>query len=116
MSRTLVPTRRVSIAGYTWVAADLSTPDTSNGNYAANDGCTFLYFAADGSSRTYTVVTPSTLGGLAVAELGPVTVPANSFTQVGPFPREIYGPQILFDVSNAALKVLALSWLPELRA
>lgn len=115
MSRTLAATKRVTTAGITWVAADLITPDTANGNYAANDGGTMLLFVADGSSRTFTVVTPATLGGLAVADLGPVTVPANATAMAGPFPREVYGPQVLFDVSNAALKCLVLSWLPELR-
>jgi len=115
MARTMTPVKRVTTAGLTWVTADLITPDTTNGNWAPNDGATYLYFAADGSARTFTVVTPATLGGLAVADLGPVTVPASGWGMAGPFPREVYGPQVLFDVSNAALKCLVLSWLPETR-
>src|SRR5262245_57195158 len=105
MARTLLATKRVTTGGLTWVAADLLVPDTANGNYAANDGATMLYLVGDGSIRTCTVVTPTTVGslGLAVAD-EVITVPASGFAVAGPFPREVYGSQLLLDFSNVALK------------
>lgn len=116
MARTLMPPKRVTTGGLTWVAADLLTPDTANGNYTANDGATYLYLVADASIRTVTVTTPATVGTLSLAVADEViTVPASGFALAGPFPREIYGPQLLLDFSNVALKCLPLSWLPEVR-
>lgn len=115
MSRTLINTKRVTTAGVSWVAADLVAPDIANGNYAANDGGTYLLLVADASARTCTVTTPVTVGGgFAVAD-DPIAVPASGFTIAGPFPREVFGPQLLLDFSNVALKCLVFSWVPELR-
>lgn len=116
MSRTPIPTKRVTTGGVTWVAADLVAGDVANGNYAANDGATYVYLVADGSVRTCTVTTPTTAGvpPLAIAD-EVITVPASGFALAGPFPRELYGPQLLLDFSNTALKALVFSWLPEVR-
>lgn len=114
MARTLITPKRVTLSGYTWTSADLVTPDVTNGNYALNDGMTSLYLVSDGSSRTVTVTTPVTVGPFAVADQL-ITVPANSFAQYGPFPLDVFGPQLLLDFSNTALKCLLLSYLPEVR-
>lgn len=115
MARTLITPKRVtSLAGLTWVAADLFTPDTANGNWSPNDGQTFLYLAADGTPRTCTVTTPVTTGGFAVAD-DPLVVPANAWGLFGPFPYAVFGPQLMLDFSNVALKGLVLSLLPEVR-
>jgi hypothetical protein len=114
MARTLIVPKRVTLAGYTWVTADLVTPDVPNGNYALNDGMTFLYLVSDGSARTVTVTTPATLSGFAVAD-DVISIAANTFGQYGPFPVAAFGPQLLLDFSNTALKCLVLSYLPEVR-
>ncbi len=114
MARTLIPTKRVNLAGFVWLASDLVTPDVANGNYAANDGMTYVLLVADGSPRTCTVTTPVTLGSFAVAD-DPLAVAANQSGLFGPFPLALFGPQLLLDYSNAALKTLILSLLPELR-
>lgn len=116
MSRTLIPAKRVTTGGIAWVAADLVAPDIANGNYAANDGATYVLLVADGTPRTCTVTTPTTVGmpPLAVAD-EVISVPANASALAGPFPREQYGAQLLLDFSNVALKALIFSWLPEVR-
>lgn len=115
MARTLIPTKRVTIAGVTWVAADLVTPDLVNGNYALNDGQTYLLLVPDANARSVTVTTPTTYGSFAVAD--PVlAVAASQSGMFGPFPTPQFGPQLLLDFSNALLKCLVLSLLPEVRS
>jgi hypothetical protein len=115
MARTLAAAKRVRLSGFTWVAADLITPDTSNGNYAFNDGATVVYVANGSSTRTLTVTTPDTIYGLAVADQV-YSFTANQFALVGPFPQETFGPQLLLDFSANDVKFLVLSLLPEVRS
>jgi hypothetical protein len=115
VARTLITPKRVTLSSYVWTTADLVTPDVANGNYAINDGMTFLYLVSDGSTRTVTVTTPVTVNGFAVAD-DPISIAANSFGQYGPFPVAAFGPQLLLDFSNTALKCLLLSYLPEVRS
>jgi len=114
MARTKATTRRVKLDGSFWVAADLVTPDTSNGNYADNDGATVVYLANGANTRTLTVTSPDTVYGLAVADKV-YTVTANQFGIAGPFPLETFGPQLLLDFSATDLKFLVFSLLPEVR-
>lgn len=114
MARTLITTKRIRLAGFTWVAADLVTPDTSNGNYALNDGATVVYLANGASTRTLTVTTPDTINGLAVADQV-YSLTANQFDLVGPFPVETFGPTLIMDFSATDLKCLVFSLLPEVR-
>lgn len=114
MARTLAATKRVRLSGFTWVTADLLTPDTSNGNYALNDGATVVFLANGSNSRTLTVTTPDTVLGLAVADQV-YSLTANQFDLAGPFPVETFGPQLLLDFSANDLKFLVFSLLPEVR-
>jgi hypothetical protein len=115
VSRTLSVVSRVNLAGFTWTAAGLLTPDTTNGNYAANDGATYLLLVADATPRTCTVTTPTVLGGFAVTD-DVISVAASTSGMYGPFPQEVFGPQLLLDFSSTALKFLVLSLLPDVRA
>jgi hypothetical protein len=69
-----------------------------------NDGRTFLAFAKSGASDcTVTIVTPVTVGGVAVADVT-VTVPASTGDKmVGPFPRSLFNDangKVSFTMSN----------------
>lgn len=114
MARTKAATRRIRFNGSPWVAGDLLTPDTANGNYADNDGATVIYLANGASTRTLTVTSPDTVYGLAVADKV-YSLTANQFDFVGPFPLETFGPQLLLDFSANDLKFLVFSLLPEVR-
>jgi hypothetical protein len=114
MARTKAATRRVNLDGSLWVAADLLTPDVTNGNYADNDGATVVFLSNGASTRTLTVTSPDTVYGLAVADKV-YSLTANQFEIAGPFPLETFGPQLLLDFSANDLKFLIFSLLPTVR-
>jgi hypothetical protein len=66
----------------------LSSADTY---FVRNDGRVFLHFKKTGAGNcTLTIVTPGTVGGLAIADRV-ITVPATvGDKMIGPFPRELY--------------------------
>jgi len=66
------------------------TADPTNDHSFLNNGRTILQVRnTAGSSKTFDVVTPNTVDGLAVSDRT-VTVAAGKTVYVGPFPRSIY--------------------------
>lgn len=84
--------------------------DSANGNYVTNDGATFFYLEnTDIVSRTVSVLVPEDVDqNLAVASRTFV-LSAGQVGLTGTFPREIYGGQILVDVSGAGVEAVAYS-------
>lgn len=90
-----------------------TTGDVANGHFCFNNGAVFLRFSSTApGTQTVDVLVP---GGVDVdLSAGPrqYSVPAGStgaFT--GFFPVDVYGTELLIDVSSALLKVSAYSFL-----
>lgn len=105
-SITLIRLTRTALGALT-PATTLSSAD---GNYVTNDGATFLYLNnGSGGSRTVSVLVPEDVDqNLAVASRTFV-LSAGQVGLTGTFPREIYGGQILVDVSGSTVTAVAYS-------
>lgn len=117
MARTKVTTSRVTrTVGKKWTTAGLTAGDVTNGNYADNDGATMViaYNAHATLARTVTFVTPETVDGGAIADLAQ-SLAALEYGIFGPFPRSIYGSQLMIDPQTTDIKLLPISYLPEVR-
>lgn len=68
--------------------------DVTNGNNFLNDGNTFLLVQGLTATKTLTVVTSGTVGGLAIADLPPRSIAAGEFHVLGPFPVELFGSTV----------------------
>ena len=70
---------------------DTGSLSTGNTYTFPNDGQTFLHFKKSGAGAcTVTIVTPKTIGGMAVADLT-VSVPASTGDKmIGPFPPDLF--------------------------
>lgn len=113
MARTEVPIERVSrLAVASFLAADSVAGDTVNGMRMPNNGATLLWVSStSGADQTIDTILVATVD---FQPAGPVvlTIPANTETSlVGPFPRELYGNVLEFDVSSALLSFAAFSLL-----
>lgn len=114
MARTEVPIKRVSrLAVASFLAAESVAGDTVNGmQVVVNDGATLLWVSStSGAPQTVDMILVATVD---FQPAGPVvlTIPANTETSlIGPFPRELYGNVLEFDVSSALLSFAAFSLL-----
>ncbi|KKK75685.1 hypothetical protein LCGC14_2871240 [marine sediment metagenome] len=88
MADVVVPLTAAAPTGVTSVPVSITTGNTYK---VRNNGRVMLYFAKTGAGNaTITVVTPKTVGGLAVADQS-FTVPATTGkVWAGPFPPDIY--------------------------
>jgi hypothetical protein len=105
----VVPGQRVLATG---LVADYETPLSLADNYiVANTGRTFLHVVNGGGSPTnVTIVTPRTVGGLAVADRV-VAVAAGAEAFIGPFPVSVYSSSldVSFDfITSVSLAALTL--------
>lgn len=113
MARTDVPVKRVSrLAASYFTAAEAVNGDTVNGMRMSNNGATVLVISnSAGVSRTIDTILVETVD---FQPAGPVTITIGAsaaFAVVGPFPTELYGNVLEFDVSNASLDFGAFSLL-----
>lgn len=92
--------------------ADLVVGDTVNGMRMSNDGGTVLYVRSSSvAAQTVSLILVETVDFLPV---GPavLTVPAlTTAALIGPFPANLYGNVLEFDVSSNTLSFLAFTLL-----
>src|ERR1044072_6537785 len=68
--------------------------DPTNGNSFDNDGNTYLLVQGGTATKTLTVVTSGTVGGLAIADLAPRLSAAVEFRILGPSPVALFGTRV----------------------
>lgn len=109
MARGLIQFVRLTRTAIT-LTPTATTLDNVNGNYVANDGSTFLELNnASGGTRTVSVEVPEQVDqNLAVASRT-YTLLNGQVGKTGIFPREVYGSQILVDVSGTGVTAVAYS-------
>jgi len=111
VARVNVPVSRVSrLQVFSAVAADVVAGDTVNGMRMANNGATLLWVSSSsGSAQTVETIPVETVDFSPAAPIS-LVVPANTVSAlIGPFPVDIYGNVLEFDVSSALLGFLAFS-------
>lgn len=90
-----------------------TTGDTVNGHFAFNDGATFLRLSSTApGTQTVSVLVPGGVDTDLTAGPRVYSVPAGSTGSFcGFFPVNVYGTELLINVSSALLKVSAYSFL-----
>jgi hypothetical protein len=82
-----------------------SLSSTSTNYYFRNDGKTFLHFKKTGAGAcTVTVVTQTTVGGFALADLTVSVAATTGDVMIGPFPASIFDDSngdVWFSISDA---------------
>jgi hypothetical protein len=108
MARTDVPVQRTSRLQVFSVAT--GTPgDVANGMRMINDGATLLYVQGAGMDATVSTILVETVDFQTPPPIV-LTIPANSFgVELGPFPVDLYGSVLEFDVSDANLTFAAFT-------
>jgi len=87
-----------------------TTLDNVNGNYVTNDGSTFLEISnASGSTRTVSVEVPEAVDQNLTVANRTFTLLNGQTGKTGIFPREVYGGQLLVDVSGTGVTAIAYS-------
>lgn len=108
MARTTVPVTRTS--RFVAFASTPTVGDTVNGMQMVNDGSTMILFSsASGTPETVDFILVETVD---FQSAGPVvvTVSANEpGSLLGPFPTNLYGSVLEFDVSSASLSMSAFT-------
>lgn len=109
MARASITTVRLTRTAFT-VDPTPTTLDSVNGNYAVNDGATFLQLTNGAVvSRDVTVLVPEDVDADLPVTPRTYTLSAGQTGKTGIFPRETYGSQLLVDVSGASVTVIAFS-------
>jgi len=113
MARTLLNAATVSRFLLTAFPTPTVAGDVANGNVSPNDGATMLaVVSGDAATHGLTVTVASGVDGLTA---GPrsytVPVAASGVQVLGPFPVQYYGPQLLWNVDSAQVKVAVYSLL-----
>lgn len=93
MPSTNIPVKSHTARTGTQLGAGV-TADPTNGNSFANDGNTFLLVQGVTATKTITVVTSGTAGGLAIADLPARPVAVGEFHVLGPFPTALFGDRV----------------------
>jgi hypothetical protein len=84
--------------------------DNVNGNFSANDGGTFLELNnTAGGTRTVSVEVPEDVDADLPVSSRTYTLLAGQVGKTGVFPREVYGAQLLVDVSGTGVTAVAYS-------
>lgn len=108
MSRTAITSSLLSAASApaSVLADPAGTPsDAVNGNSCANSGMTILRVKnTDTAPHTITLITPGTVGTLAVDD-DPRVIPASTTKWIGRLPVAVYGATLAFTVDSALLNV-----------
>jgi hypothetical protein len=105
MARTDVPVKRISrLSASYFTAAQAVNGDTVNGMRMVNNGATVLVVSnSNVAAQTIDTIIVETID---FQPAGPVTITVGgsaAFAVIGPFPADIYGNVLEFDVSNASL-------------
>lgn len=110
MARTAVAV--VQASRYQAVAMAPTAGDTVNGMQLFNNGATYLWASnAAVTAETVDFIVVETVDFQPASPLQ-VTIPASADSVlVGPFPTNLYGNVLEFDVSSASLSFLAFSLL-----
>lgn len=110
MARTNVPIK--SVERLTVATATVVAGNTVDGMRMSNNGATLLYVDNNsGSNQTVELILVETVD---FQSAGPVvlTIPASAAVNlIGPFPANLYGNVLEFDVSSASLDFAAFSLL-----
>lgn len=113
MARTEVPVRRVSrLFASSFTAAQAVNGNTVDGMRMVNNGATVLVVSSSsGAAQTVSTILVETIDFSTPPPIQ-ITVEANaSFAVVGPFPTDLYGNVLEFNVSSALLDFGAFSLL-----
>ncbi|UTN93012.1 hypothetical protein SEA_MARKY_9 [Streptomyces phage Marky] len=93
-----MPSTNIPVKSHTSRAGDQlgagTTADPANGNSFANDGNTLLLVLGVTATKTLTVVTSGTVGGLAIADLAPRSIAVGEYHVLGPFPVALFGDRV----------------------
>lgn len=88
MPRVNIPVLNVDADG---VAPGNTAANATDFNmFDAGSNVVLLARNSGASARTVTITTPATVSGLAVADIGPVSIPAGEERIFGPFPANIW--------------------------
>lgn len=105
MARVEVPVKRVSrLSASSYTAAQAVNGDVANGMQMVNDGATVLVVSSSsGAPQTIETIIVESID-FSVPPPITITVAANAaFAVVGPFPTNLYGNILEFDVSSALM-------------
>lgn len=87
-----------------------TTLDAVNGNFVLNDGATFFELTnGAGVPRTVSVEVPEQVDQNLPVTSRTYTLNAGQVGKTGIYPREVYGSQLLVDVSGASVTCVAYS-------
>jgi len=107
VARVAVPVTRVSRLTVTALAAGVSDP--ANDHTVPNNGSTLILITnAGGAPHNAQAVIEQTVDGETPTPVDYV-IPATSTVPLGPYPRQIYGDNLLVNIDHADLSVRALS-------
>lgn len=109
MARALIVTVQLTRTALT-LPPTATVLDSVNGNYCQNDGATFLWLSnGAGVTRTVSVEVPEDVDADLPVSSRTFTLLAGQAGYTGIFPRQIYGSQLLVDVSGATVSAVAYS-------
>lgn len=87
-----------------------TTLDSVNGNYVLNDGATFLQLNnTSGTTKTVSVEVPEDVDQDLAVQSRTYSLNAGQVGKTGIYPREVYGSQLLVDVSGTGVTAVAFS-------
>lgn len=110
MARTDVPVHGSSRLQVDAVATG-TAGDVANGMQMINDGASVLIVQGAGTDETVSTILVETIDFSTPPPIV-LTIPANSYaTMLGPFPTNLYGSILEFDVSDANLTFAAFTLL-----
>jgi hypothetical protein len=109
MARSIIQFVRLTRVAFS-VNPTATTLDNVNGNFSANDGGTFLELNnTAGATRTVSVEVPGDVDADLPVSSRTFTLLAGQVGKTGVFPREVYGSQLLVDVSGTGVTAVAYS-------
>jgi len=109
VARVLIQFARLTRTAIT-LPPTATTLDSVNGNFVTNDGSTFLELNnASGGTRTVSVQVPEQVDQNLAVTSRSYTLLNGQVGKTGIFPREVYGGQLLVDVSGTGVTAVAYS-------
>jgi len=107
VARVAVPVTKVSRLTVNALSAAVS--DQANDHTMVNNGATILLVVnAGGATHNVQVLIEQTLDG-EVVDPKDYVIPANSTVPLGPYPKQIYGDNLLINIDHADLSLRAFS-------
>lgn len=109
MARVDLPVGRIS--RLVAIPLPAAASDATNDHDMVNNGVTLvLVVNTGGSTRNGEAVIQQTIDGQTPTVV-PYSIPAGGYVVLGPFPPEIYGDHLLFNIDNNDLDLRAFSLL-----